>query len=243
MINFNSDDYFLNIKKLRLTKSIFGLNAYLKRLFKGIVLDGKTVLDVGAGAGIYSCYMAMNGAKKVVSLEPEIEGSRNNYISNFEEFKRGLNLNNIFLEPAAFQSFENKGEKFDLILLHYSVNHLDENACVNLRKSDEAREIYRKIFEKLYLVSNNQAQIIIADCSDKNFFSWLKMKNPLAPAIEWHKHQAHEEWIKILKKTGFREFKVKWVALKQLGGIGDFFLGNKVCSFFINSHFIIYARK
>lgn len=241
--NFDASTYFQNIGKLKLTKTVFGLKAYLKELFKGIDLDGKDILDIGAGTGIYSCYMAMNGAKEVVGLEPELEGSGNNYTTKFEDLKNNLELNNVFLKPSIFQSFGNEGKKFDVVLLHHSINHLNEKACIDLKKSDEAKEIYRKIFEKLYLISNQQARIIIADCSSKNVFSTLKIKNPLAPSIEWHKHQPPKEWIKLLKKTGFREFKVKWIVLNPLGEIANFFLGNKVCSFFVNSHFIIYAKK
>jgi SAM-dependent methyltransferase len=243
MANFNEKIYFYNIKKLRLAKSVFGLKAYLKELFKESIVDKKTVLDIGAGAGTYSCYMAMNGAKEVISLEPEIAGSENNYIIKFEELKNNLKLNNVFLMPLTFQSFDNKEKKFDVILLHHSINHLNEEACIDLKKSDRAKEIYKEIFKKLHFVSTNQAQIIIADCSNYNIFNLLKIKNPFAPTIEWHKHQSPEEWIKILREVGFKKFKVKWILLNQLGRVGNFFLGNKICSFFINSHFIIYANK
>ncbi|MDQ1284099.1 MAG: hypothetical protein QG620_447 [Patescibacteria group bacterium] len=241
--NFDSGAYFQNVGRMKLTKTIFGLKAYLKELFRGIEFSEKNILDIGAGTGMYSCYMAMNGATKIVSLEPELEGSGNGYTAKFEDLKDNLGLNNVFLKSLTFQSFNNEEKKFDIILLHHSINHLDEDACINLKKSEEAREIYRKIFEKLYLISSSQARIIIADCSSKNIFSMLKIKNPFAPSIEWHKHQPPNEWAKLLKKTGFRDFEVKWIVLNPLGGIANFFLGNKICSFIINSHFIIYAKK
>jgi len=243
MANPSINAYLQNIKKLKLTKSTFGLSAYLEKLFKGIGLKEKTVLDIGAGAGIYSCYMAINGAEEVISLEPQIEGSKNSYISNFEELKGNLNLSNVFLKPVAFQSFESDGENFDVILLHYSINHLDENACMNLKKTSEAQKTYEEIFSKLYSISKVDADLIMADCSNKNFFNSLGIKNPFVPAIEWNKHQSPEEWIKILKRVGFKNFKIRWVIPWQFGGVADFFLGNKVCSFFIHSHFIIYAKK
>lgn len=240
---FIESDYFKNIENLKLTKSISGTKFYLKNLFKEINLKNKSILDIGAGARTFSCYMAINGAKKVIGLEPEIEGSRNNYISKFEELKEKLNLKNVFLKPLTFQSFDNDGEKFDLILLHHSINHLNENACINLKKSGESQEIYKEIFDRLYSISEDNADIIIADCSNKNFFSFLRLKNPFAPTIEWHKHQSPKEWIKVLEKVGFKNFKIKWLAPSQLGKIGDFLFGNKICSFFIHSHFIIYAKK
>jgi len=235
--------YFGSIKKIKPNESIFGLKSYLERLFKKANLKGKTILDIGAGSGIYSCYMAMNGAKNVFSLEPEIEGSENNYIKKFQKLKDNLKLSNVFLEQKTFQLFDSKERKFDIVLLHYSVNHLNEEACINLNKNGEAKEIYAEIFQKLYSISNEKAQVIIADCSNNNIFKLLKIKNPFAPTIEWNKHQSPEEWVKILKEAGFRKFNINWVAPKQFGLLGNFFLGNKFFSFLIDSHFIIYVEK
>ncbi|OGI32307.1 MAG: hypothetical protein A2271_03130 [Candidatus Moranbacteria bacterium RIFOXYA12_FULL_35_19] len=214
---------------------------YLKNLFNEIDLRDKNILDIGAGAGAYTSYMALNGAKKVIGLEPEIEGSRSNYISKFNELKEGLNLDNVFLKPLTFQSFENNEEKFDVILLHHSINHLDEDACINLNNSNEAKNTYEKIFNKLYEMSSNDADIIVADCSNKNFFSFLGVKNIFSPTIEWHKHQAPEKWTEIMEKVGYKIIKIEWVV--PFRTIGKIFLGNKYCSYFIHSHFVIYAKK
>jgi hypothetical protein len=236
-------NFYGSIQDLKLAKSITGLKFYLSSLFKKIDLKEKIILDIGAGAGVYSCYMAMNGAREVIGLEPEIEGSRNNYISKFDELKERLKLDNVFLKPLTFQSFNNEGKKFNMVLLHHSINHLNENACINLKNSDEAKKNYEKIFSKLYLISNDGARIIVVDCSNNNFFNLLGLKNPFAPTIEWHKHQAPNSWIEILRKVGFTNFEVKWVAPSQLGRVGNFLFRNKICSFFIHSHFIIYAKK
>jgi hypothetical protein len=243
MDKFNKNKFFAVIDNLRLTNSVRGLRFYLNNLFHRIDFKKKNILDIGAGAGVYSCYMSSQGADKVIGLEPEIEGSRNNYIAKFRELGGKLQLNNVFLEPLTFQAFESKGELFDLILLHYSVNHLNEDACIELEKSIKAREEYGKIFDKLYSIANDGADLIMADCSSKNFFNLLGMKNPFAPTIEWHKHQSPENWINLLKKSGFNNFKVKWTAPSQLGKLGDLLLGNKLCSYFTHSHFIIYAKK
>lgn len=236
------NEYFKNMKNLGLAKSIFGLKFYLKNLFGKVNLKGKNVLDIGAGAGVYSCYMAISGAREVIGLEPEIEGSRNDYISKFTILKNKLDLTNVSLREMTFQSFDGE-RKFDTILLHYSVNHLDEDACIDLNKSEKARNVYRGLFGKLYSIANNNSDIIIADCSNKNFFNSLGIKNPFAPTIEWHKHQSPENWIALLKKSGFNNFRVKWTAPSQLGKLGDLLLGNKFCSYFTHSHFIIYAKK
>jgi 2-polyprenyl-3-methyl-5-hydroxy-6-metoxy-1,4-benzoquinol methylase len=46
------------------------LRFFVEYVFEGVDLTGKTVLDVGAGDGRFSCYAAAAGAREVVSLEP-----------------------------------------------------------------------------------------------------------------------------------------------------------------------------
>ena len=52
------------------------LQYHLKTLFKNIPLENRRVLDIGGGSGLHSFYAACMGAKEVVCLEPETEGSR-----------------------------------------------------------------------------------------------------------------------------------------------------------------------
>lgn len=235
--------FFQAVRELNLSRSTGGLKFYLDNLFEETNLKDKRILDIGAGSGVFSCYMALAGAKEVIGLEPEMEGSRNNYISKFQQLKDKLNITNVTLKPLTFQDFNGEGEEFDIILLHHSINHLNENACIALAKSPAAREEYKKIFQKLLSLSSKEGIIIIADCSCKNVFPALGIKNIFTPTIEWHKHQTPELWSHIMEKTGYKVFKTKWVSPSQLGRAGNFFLGNKICSFFIHSHFIIYARK
>ena len=52
------------------------LQFHLKTLFKDIALENRRVLDIGGGSGLHSFYAACMGAKEIVCLEPETEGSR-----------------------------------------------------------------------------------------------------------------------------------------------------------------------
>ena len=49
---------------------------YLKWLTKDIDFRNKNVLDVGGGSGLISYFSHVNGANKVVNLEPFASGSR-----------------------------------------------------------------------------------------------------------------------------------------------------------------------
>ena len=46
-----------------------------EKTFDGIEFAGRSLLDIGAGAGIVSSYAACMGASRVVALEPEAAGS------------------------------------------------------------------------------------------------------------------------------------------------------------------------
>jgi SAM-dependent methyltransferase len=243
MINNKEEIYYQTIKDLNLSKSISGLKYYLKYLFKHIDFKNKNILDIGAGSGLFSCYMGFNKAKKVIGLEPELGGSRRNYIKNFAKLTERLNLENVFLLPKAFQDFDEKNILFDIILLHHSINHLDEKACMNLKDSKEAYKKFKMIFKKLYSISKNNSQILIADCSNKNFFPLIGINNIFAPSIEWNKHQSPETWRDILLEAGFKDVAIRWVPPQKLKNFGKFLFANKIFSFFYNSHFIISAKK
>lgn len=65
-------DYYI---KKRVFKSRRRLLFRCNQVLKGIDITGKNILEIGAGRGMLSSFAAINGAKKVVALEPEAEGS------------------------------------------------------------------------------------------------------------------------------------------------------------------------
>ena len=60
---------------------------YINSIFAGVNFENKNVLDIGSGTGIYSIYASLSGAKNVVSIEPETEGSHNDMINTFKSLK------------------------------------------------------------------------------------------------------------------------------------------------------------
>jgi SAM-dependent methyltransferase len=219
------------------------LQYYLESLFESVSFKNKTVLDIGGGSGIFSFYAACSGAEEVVCLEPEAAGSRSGVLEKFRRTRSRLQLDQVRLEPITFQAYDAGQANFDVVLLHNSVNHLDEPACVNLQKDEAAGNVYRSIFSKIYDVCRDGAKLIVCDCSRHNFFAHLKMKNPLAPSIEWHKHQAPEIWARLLREAGFRNPVVDWKAPSVLRSAGERMLGNKVSAYFLTSHFCLRMEK
>jgi len=236
------DRFFEAVAEYNLYSSPRNLQFYLHYLFQDVNLTGKKVLEIGAGAGLCSCYAASSGAEKVISLEPEAAGSTAGVTDRFNKLSNALGLSQVAMYPLTFQDFDPGNEKFDVILLDDCVNHLDEAACVDLLRDAGAIEAYRNIFHKMYDIAADRAKIIITDCSRHNFFALLKRRNPFSPTIEWHKHQAPVTWMRLLADAGFVNPMVKWASFNRLGSVGRL-LGNKPAAFFLQSRFRIEMEK
>lgn len=214
-------------------------------IFKNINLKNKIILDIGGGIGLISFYAIFKGANKSILIEPESAGAGSFKMQNFHLLKSELNLDetNILHVNNLFQNLKMEPNSIDIIVLHNSINHLDESACINLLTDPTAQKKYVEIFSKIHNILKKGGSLILLDCSSKNFFNDLNIKNPIAPSIEWHKHQRPEVWVKIMKETGFNNFKIKWSSLKQLRQIGRILFGNKLAAYFTYSHFLIKSEK
>ena len=124
-----------------------------------------------------------------------------------------------------------------------SINHLDEDACINLHNKQKDRDTYIEIFEKLASLSSKKSKLVVSDCSRYNLFDSLNLTNPIAPSIEWEKHQSPKVWIKLLKEVGFGNPTVSWRSNKKFGKFGEIFFANKITSYFFNSHFDLIMDK
>lgn len=239
----NLDVYFRSMAEEGLFRSERNLRFYQNGLFRGIDFAGKDVLDVGAGTGLNGFYAACGGARRVICLEPAANGSTAGVHGKFQQLKRRLGTANIQMEPDYFQSFDFSGLSFDIILLHNSINHLDEPACVDLLRSRQALYRYRKIFDCLAAIARPGAKLIVCDCSRYNLFALLGTRNPFMPTIEWEKHQSPEVWARLLEEAGFENPKIRWSSFNRLGTPGRWLLGNKPMAWMLKSHFWLTMDK
>jgi len=218
------------------------LKFHLNFLFKEIDFKGKNVLDIGGGIGIHSFYAACMGAKRVINLEPELAGSSTELKEKFNSINSELALNNVSFVQETFQEYK-PSDIFDIVILHNSINHLNEDMCIKLKEDKTAQEEYKKYFHKLFQMTNLGAKLIICDCSNKNFFNLVGLENPFASTIEWEKHQSPEVWAKLLEECGFRKEKIRWSSQNRLGVVGNLLMGNRFISYFIASHFCLWMKR
>jgi SAM-dependent methyltransferase len=208
-------------------------------LFDGIDLRDKTLLDIGAGDGRYSFYAACAGARRVVILEPEAEGSQAGVQQKVARTASLAGLEQIEVVHQRLQDYDSGSETFDVLLLHGSINHLDEPACVRLHDDPAARDVYGSLFQKLAALNRPEGSLIVTDCSRDNVFAHLGIRNPLARTIEWHKHQRPELWAALLADVGFTSPRVRWASFNTLRSPGRLLLGNRVAAYCLTSTFCL----
>lgn len=246
MTNIISDNYFNLAINQRMYSNVPNLKFHLNYIFDKVELERKKVLDIGGGSGLLTFYAAAKGAEKVVCLEPECSGSSSGMIDKFNKFKSALS-NSLPIEqhPVTLQKYlaQNTEEEFDVVVLHASINHLDEEACINLLKSETSYSIYKDLLTGVFNKMKNGGVMIASDCSCNNFFHSIGIKNILVPTIEWHKHQKPGTWISLLKEIGFVNPKVKWGTPNTFGKIGKLLMGNSLVSYLTTSHFNITIQK
>lgn len=238
------EKYFEIIRKERFYSSPANLKFYLRYLFGDISFQHKRMLDIGGGSGLFSFYAACMGASEVVCLEPGMEGFLYVTIDKYEKLRSELEeVQSVTRLSTDIQHYDEHGPGFDIILLHNSINHLEEESCIRLHEDREARETYHRLFLKIGNLAKHGARLIIADCSSDNFFHRFHIRNPFAWDIEWHKHQPPGLWIQILKKAGFSNPKLRWRSFDQLRTPGRLLTGNRIIAYFLQSHFCLTMTK
>lgn len=171
-------------------------------------------------------------------MEPEFDGSQNDMINGFNKIKSLLgNPQNILHTNKVLEDYDRTNKTFDYILMHNSINHIDEDACITLLENDNSKKKYTQFFTLLREISHPGTILIICDCARSNFYSSINLKNPFAKSIEWEKHQNPSVWSNLLQQSGYKPLSTSWVSFNALGKIGGVFTANKLVSYFTNSHF------
>jgi SAM-dependent methyltransferase len=180
----------------------------IEELFARSDFAGMRILEVGAGRGLFSCALAALGAREVVALEPELDGSRGGSASVFAENLARLGLSNVRLVRTTLQAFRSEVAAFDRILLYAVVNHLDETHVQTLDRSAESRERFRALLRPLREWLRPDGELILFDAARHHAFeplvrAGLLRGHPLAPTMEWEKHQEPQIWEELLRDVGF----------------------------------------
>jgi SAM-dependent methyltransferase len=225
-------------KKMGLWRRGLAFQKRCKQVFGDFDFNGKNMLEIGCGKGLFCIWASIHGANKVIGLEPLADGSIGSHqcYDDFDTIVGHLDLHGIEMLPTKIQDFDCNDSVFDIILSYQSLNHLDEESCIRLRDSTEARDAYQKIFGKLKILLKKGGKFVVVECSNRNFFGDLGFTNPFAKTIEWFKHQKPELWAELLFQCGFENPKISWNSGTKLRRFGVYSIP-KVISYFWRSSF------
>ena len=211
---------------------------YLEWAFKNIDFKDKRVLDVGGGNGIYSYFARFKGASYCLNLEPFGAGSGNISILDDKAFSEL----SIDIEPVTIQDYQGEAP-FDVMILHDSVNHLNEELFEKIHEDQESYDQYSSLIGKLRSLVKSNGQVIVSDCSRVNFYDTLGVRNPFAPSIDWNLHQHPPVIIKLFQENDFELVRLRWSPFKRFNRFGH--LISKLgfpASYFLQSHFNMVFR-
>lgn len=212
-------------------------------LYNGIDFTNQRVLDIGGGAGQHTFFAAASGAATVLTIEPEADGGHDAMHATFEQWREALGAENTRVENTTIQDFPEGEEPYGIVLIQDAINHFDEPACIDLRRSAACRRTYATIFRAIASLISPGGLLVMSDCSSHNLFPFLGLRNPIDPAIEWNKHQPPEVWVELAKEAGLQLETLRWSSPARFGSLGAILFGNRLGAFFFTSHFVITMKK
>lgn len=217
------------------------MGKYFERLFSAENLSAEShVLDIGGGDGAIAHYLAHYGVSVDVT-DPYADGEVGGAPEFFEYLQSELRLpGKISLKRTSLQEFESS-RKYDLIVAHNSINHLDEESVRDLQRNSKSRECYEKIFTSISELLKPGGVLLISDCARNNVFGDLRLTNPFARSIEFDLHQNPRIWRGVLSSTGFVCEGWVWNSMMRTGFLGKFLLSNRLGAYFTTSHFTLRA--
>lgn len=237
------DSYFRTMTRLKGERQGRSLRHKMSMVYRDVDFVGKTVLDIGGGTGVHSLYASARGAAQATIIEPEGDGGHSAMIAAFHELREAMNIENVDLIQTTIQDFAIPGDGFDIVLIQDAINHFDEPACITLRQSEESWATYDSIFRSIAAMVKPGGLLIMTDCSSRNLYPMLGMRNPIDPNIEWHKHQPPSVWAALAKPHALELEKLRWSSPGRFGALGQTFFGNAMAAWVFTSHFIATFRK
>jgi 2-polyprenyl-3-methyl-5-hydroxy-6-metoxy-1,4-benzoquinol methylase len=237
------DTFFQLMRQDRGPHAEMRLRHQMGFLYRDVDFTNARVLDIGGGIGLHSFFAIAKGAAYATLIEPEGDGGHNTMIATFNRYRQSLATSRAELIQTTLQNFTPPGSGFDVVLIQDAINHFDEAACIMLRQSSESRAIYTAIFAKIASLIARGGHLILSDCSSRNLFPALGMRNPIDRAIEWHKHQPPSVWATLAREHGLERKSLRWSTPARLGSIGKVVFGNAPASWFFTSHFVLTMSK
>ena len=212
-------------------------------IYRDIDLDGKKILDIGGGNGIAS-FHALNSSANCCAwiVDPIVEGSNDLMFKQYNSLKKNYDAERINFHRDYIDTLLDPNA-FDIIVMHNTINHIGEDILKDISYNNEAYSEYVSRLKTILDRLSSNGILIVSDCGSRNFFGQIGLKSPFAPTIDWDLHCEPRVWQQMIEDLGFSHIKTQWTARREFGFFGKIFLANRLCSYFLNSHFVSFYQK
>lgn len=167
---------------------------FIEETYKDLAISGSNIIDVGANIGDSSIYFALNGAKRVVAIEPQIK-SYSSLISNIE--MNGLRGTIVPIRAGV-------GSRHEISVVNSSENNPSGGTSLNKKRGKEELEM----IDIHYIAKNflSDVNLLKIDCEGCEYDFFLNasigdLRNFNKIMIEYH--YGSEKILNKLKQAGF----------------------------------------
>ena len=212
----------------------------------GVDVEGKDIVDIGAGGGLLSGYLAVRGARRVVAVEPEMAGSLQGWTSDIQRLICEVGLEDrVSVVADDFVTAPLEDASFDIAVCQSAINHIRE-VSDDIRFSGPARDAQRLVIRRMAEVLRPGGTLIASDYARANLWGRLGRWGHWSPfaqtTIEWDKHQDPDAWGGVMLEEGFTDYSVRWWVPWELRRAA-WLISNRPVNYLTMSHFYMIARR
>lgn len=225
-------------------KSVGHMCQRCRELLYGLDTAGKDILEVGAGKGFVSHYMAtVGGARHVTSLDAyEGKGSQaTTYDMNHRLRDLLKDAGRVDVVKSRIQAFDAE-RHFDLVIFAYSLHHiavsippLERNSAV----MDEAVSVFKQAKGLL----RDKGCVVVQEVAPLNLCPIPAYRRAIR-GVDYRSKQWPGSWSLAMKRAGFSGFRVRYRLPLNLpeSALLRVCFNNRLASILTDSSYVLAAR-
>jgi SAM-dependent methyltransferase len=216
-----------------------------EELLRGVDVENRTVLDVGAGDGFLSHYLAIHKRAKAILSIDEYEGrgaETDLYGINLALQRELADSDKVSILKCDINELPS-GVRADLVVFVNSLHHI---ICCGgrLRAMPKALSKAVALFARLESLLSNNGEILIQEVSRYNLCPLPQYRRRFQQ-VDWKSKQSAGEWSWALRRAGFDRPTVRYrlpLILPNKALLRRVF-DNRLASMLTDSSYIIRARR